>query len=154
MLIFKVLHILSMVMMITVFSGGEFFYAFAVRRGDVRGLATIHRMEKQSRAPIFGIAALFAGVVFGLLTAATGGLDFFEGWLIAAYVLVAAFLVNATVIGGKLIQLGDRAIEADEGKLPTEEVAREMATSHAVLFFVVNAAIFVMIIADMVLRPF
>jgi membrane protein required for beta-lactamase induction len=154
MLIFKTLHILSMVAMITIFTGGELFYAFAVWRRDVRALATIHRMEKQSRAPIFGIVALFAGIVFGLLTAATGGMDFFKGWLIAAYVLVAVFLINANTIGLKLIRLGDRAIEADEGKRPAEEVAREMAASRAGLFFVLNAVIFAAIIVDMVLKPF
>jgi uncharacterized membrane protein len=154
MLIFKLLHILSMVVMITVFSGGELFYAFAVRRRDVHALATIHRMEKQSRAPIFGIAALLAGVIFGLLAVATGGLDFFEGWLIAAYLLVALFLVNANTLGLKLIRLGDRAIEADEGKRPAEEVVREMAATPAVLFFLVNVVIFALIIADMVLKPF
>ena len=48
MLIFKALHILSMVIMITIFSGGEFSYAFAIWRRDVRGLATLHRMELPS----------------------------------------------------------------------------------------------------------
>lgn len=111
-------------------------------------------MEKQSRAPIFGIAALLAGVIFGLLTAATGGVDFFRGWLIAAYLLVALFLVNATVRGAKLIRLGDRAIEADEGKLPAEEVVGEMGGGGALSFFLVNAAIFAAIISLMVLKPF
>jgi uncharacterized membrane protein len=154
MLIFKTLHILSMVTMITIFSGGEFFFAFAVWRRDVHALATLIRLERQSKAPIFGIATLFAGVVFGLLTAATGGLDFFQGWLIAAYVLVAAFLVNATTLGGKLIKLADRAVEADEGTRPVDEVARDMGASHAGVFFLVNAAIFAAIIALMVLKPF
>jgi len=154
MLIFKVMHILSMVTMITIFSGGEFFYAFAIWRRDVRALATIHRLEKQSRAPIVGIAALFAGVVFGLLTAATGGMDFFQGWLIAAYVLVAVFLINANTLGLRLIKLADKAIEADEGKRPAEEVVRDMAASKAGLFFILNAAIFAAIIVDMVLKPF
>jgi uncharacterized membrane protein len=154
MLIFKALHILSMVAMITIFSGGEFFFAFAVWRRDVRALATLIRLEKQSRAPIFGIVALIAGIVFGLLTAATGGMDFFKGWLIAAYVLVAVFLINANTLGMKLIRLADKAVEADEGKRPAEEVVRDMAASRAGLFFLVNAAIFAAIIVDMVLKPF
>jgi hypothetical protein len=154
MLIFKTLHILSMVTMITIFSGGEFSYAFAIWRRDVRALASFHRMEKQSRSGVVGLLALVAGVAFGLLTAATGGLDFFDGWLLVAYVLVAAFFVNVALSARKLIGLGDSAVEADAGRRPVEEVVRDMAASGAVRFFVVNATIFAAIIVDMVLKPF
>src|SRR6266496_3373260 len=99
MLIFKALHILSMFTMVTIFLGGEVLVAFATWRRDVHALATLERLFVQSRLPYIGIGALFAGIVFGLLTAATGGLDFFEGWLIAAYVLVALFFVNVAVLG-------------------------------------------------------
>jgi len=154
MLIFKALHILSMVIMITINNGGEFSYAFAIWRRDVRGLATLHRMELQSRTGFVGLGALLAGIGFGLLAAATGGLDFFAGWLIAAYVLVAAFFGNIALSARDLLGLAEKAIEADEGKRPTEEVARDMASSSAVRFFLVNAAIFAAIILDMVLKPF
>jgi len=156
MLIFKALHILSMITMITIFSGGEFSYAFAIWRRDVRALASLHRMEKQSRSGIVGLVALLAGIAFGLLTAATGGLDFFEGWLIAAYVLVAVFFVNVALSARTLIRLGDESMEADAGQRPVEEVVRDMVASRgrAVLFFAVNVAIFAAIILDMVLKPF
>lgn len=154
MLTFKALHILSMVTMITVFSGGEFLYAFAIWRRDVRALASLQRLEKQSLLPVVGIVALAAGVVFGLLAAATGGFDFLDGWLIAAYVLVVAFLVNSAVLGREVIRLADKAAEADAGERPVEEVVREMAASRGVLFFAINAVIFVAIIVDMVLKPF
>ncbi len=94
MLIFKALHILSMFTMVAIFLGGEFFYTAAYWRRDVHALAWVHRTGVQTRVPIVGLAALLVGVVFGLLTAATGGFDFFKGWLIAAYVLVVAFLLN------------------------------------------------------------
>ena len=87
MLTFKALHILSMIAMVTIEIGSEFLYAFAISRRDVRGLATVHRLLEQARAGPASIAALVSGVVFGLLTAATGGFDFLDGWLIAAYVL-------------------------------------------------------------------
>lgn len=83
--------------MVTVFLGGEVFYTLAYWRRDVRALAWVHRTEVQTRLPIVGLAFLLAGVVFGLLTAVTGGLDLFEGWLIAAYVLLAAFVVNSAL---------------------------------------------------------
>jgi hypothetical protein len=85
MLIFKLLHILSMFTMVTVFSGGELFAALAIRGRDVRALAWLQRLRMPLGIAAFG--ALVAGVIFGLLTALTGGLNFFDGWLIAAYVL-------------------------------------------------------------------
>lgn len=155
MLIFKALHILSMFIMVTIFLGGEFFYTFALWRRDVHGLAWVHRVEVQTRVPIIGLGGLVLGVVFGLLTAATGGLDFFKGWLIVAYLLVAAFLVNAAVLGEKLLGLARKAVQADAGERATEEVLRDIAASRAATFwFPVNVAIFAAIILDMALKPF
>ena len=155
MLIFKALHILSMFTMITAEIGAEFLYAFAISRRDVRGLATIHRILEQARIGVVGIGAFAAGVAFGLLTAATGGLDFFAGWLIAAYVLVAVILVSASRLWPKtLLPLGAKAVEAEAGQRPVEDVVRDMVASRAVLWFVVMVTIFVLIILDMVLKPF
>jgi hypothetical protein len=151
--IFKALHILSMFAMVTVFSGGELFYALAIRSRDVHAVAWLH----QARRPL-GIAAfstLVAGIAFGLLTAATGGLDFFAGWLIAAYLLIALFFVNGAVHERVVTKLGEDAVAAEAGQRPLEEVAREMATSKAAgRLFAINAVIFVAIILDMVLKPF
>jgi uncharacterized membrane protein len=155
MLIFKALHILSMVTMITAEIGAEFLFVFAISRSDVRGLATIHRMLEQARIGTVGIGAFVAGVAFGLLTAATGGLDFFAGWLIAAYVLVAVILVSGSRHWPKtLLPLGAKAVEAEAGQRPIEDVVRDMVASRAVLWFVVMSTIFVLIILDMVLKPF
>lgn len=154
MLIFKALHILSMVTMVVSFVGGEFFYAIAIRRRDVHALAFVQRAVRQGRLAIVGLVALVAGILFGLLTAATGGLDFFAGWLIAAYVLVAAIFVNTALFGEKLIKLADQAIEADAGQRPAEEVIQKMATSRATLFLAIMAAILAALILDMVLKPF
>ena len=154
MLIFKALHILAMFTMVTVFLGGEFVYSWAFWRGDVKGLAWIHRLMVQTRVPIFGIAILLLGIVFGLLTAATGGFDYLDGWLLAAYALVVLFFVNSIVLGDRLLRIARRAVEADDGKIPADEVAHEMTRRGPIAFFPINAAIFAAIIADMVLKPF
>ena len=151
--IFLALHILSMFTMVTLFIGGELFFALAIRGRDVHALAWLHRRRIPLGIAAFG--ALLAGVAFGLLTAATGGLDFFDGWLIAAYLLIVLFFVNGAVNERAVSQLGERAVEAEAGLRPVEEVVREMATTNrAVLLFVVNATIFALIILDMVLKPF
>lgn len=154
MLIFKVLHIVSMFTMVTAFSGSQVFYAVAIWQRDARALAWVHRSVRRSRLPFVALGFLFAGVVFGLLTAATGGLDFFKGWLIAAYVLVAVFLVVSALLADKVVRLADKAVESDAAKLPTEEVFRDTAAGQGVLLLAVNAAFFVAIIVDMVVKPF
>jgi hypothetical protein len=154
MLIFKALHILSMFAMVTIEIGAEFLYAFAISRRDVRALATIHRILEQSRAGIASVVALVSGVVFGLLAAATGGLDFFDGWLIAAYVLIGVFAVTTTRALKTFLPLGAKAVEAEAGQRPAEEVVRDMAASRAFVWFALDAVVVVAIIADMVLKPF
>jgi uncharacterized membrane protein len=153
MLIYKALHILSMFTMATIFLGGEFFYSYAVWRRDVRALAWLQRTMMRTLLPIFAILVLLVGIVFGLLTAATGGFDFLDGWLIAAYLLVVAFFVNSFVLGDRLLRVARRAVEADDGKRPVEEVVADMADRSTIIFFPINA-IFAAIILDMVLKPF
>ena len=95
------------------------------------------------------------GIVFGLLTVATGGFDFFAGWLITAYLLIAAFFVNVAVTGLQLIRLSEEAVEAKAGKRSVDEVVRHMAERRGpLLFFPINVVIFTLIILDMVLKPF
>jgi hypothetical protein len=69
--------------------------------------------------------------------------------------LVALFFVNSAIFARATIKLADQAIEADAGRLPVEDVVREMAaSSRAIILFVINATIFALIILDMVLKPF
>jgi hypothetical protein len=46
--------------------------------------------------PVVAMGFLLAGVVFGLLTALTGGINVLAGWLIATYVLIAVALQHDT----------------------------------------------------------
>jgi hypothetical protein len=151
----KALHVLSMFAAVTVFLGGEFLYSWTVWRRDVRGLAWVSRtLETQLHIPVFGLGFLAAGIVFGLLTALTDGFDVLDGWLVAAYGLVALFLVVSALIGVPLKRLADKAVDADAGQRPVDDVVQDMAASSAVFFFPVNTAIFAAIILDMVLKPF
>ncbi len=160
MLVFKTLHILLMFAAVTLLMGETFFYAATVWRRDIRALAGIRRLSRAplylaNGAPVVAMGLLLAGVVLGLLTALTGGFDFLAGWLIAAYVLMATILVlGVSPWVRRLARLGDEAVEAEAGTRPVEEVVRDMAGSHASLLFVISAALFAAIIADMVLKPF
>ena len=103
---------------------------------------------------MLGTVFLLAGIVFGLLTAATGGFDFFAGWLIAAYVMVAALiLTNLLPAKHRVRQILEEAVEAEAGPRPVDEVVRNMATAP-IWVFAIDVVLFVAIIADMVLKPF
>jgi hypothetical protein len=153
--IFKALHILSMFTLVTLFIGGDIYYALAVQARDVRALAWVHRTELRFRIAYVALGALGVGVIFGLLTAVTGGFDVLDRWLIAAYLLVAVFVVNAQIFARATVKLAEKAVEADAGQRPVEEVVAEMAANNpARILLLVNATIFGAIILDMVLKPF
>lgn len=104
-----------------------------------------------------GASFLAAGVVFGLLTALTGDFDLLAGWLIAAYVLVAAmFLVNGSPWVQRLPRLAAEAIQVEAGQRPSEEVLAAMLRIRIATLVAVglNVLLFAAIIADMVLKPF
>ena len=154
MLIFKVLHVLSMFTAVTFLVGLQIFIALAISQRDVRGLAAIHRLARRPGNTVIGGVFLIAGVVFGLLTALTGGLDFFKGWLIAAYVMVAALLLSSLLPAKHRVrQVADNAVEAEAGQRPVDDVVRDMATAPTAVF-AIDVALFVAIIVDMVVKPF
>ena len=154
-LVFKALHILSMFAAVTFLIGEAVAYGAAISRGDVAALAAIRRLL--GGRPIVGVAFLLLGIVFGLLTALTGDLDFFAGWLIAAYILVLLlFAVNGSPWVQRLPKLGEEAMEAVAGQRSPDEVRRSMASARTATLVVVaiNVLLFAAIIADMVLKPF
>jgi uncharacterized membrane protein len=153
MLMFKALHIISMFAAVTLLVGEALFVALAIRQRDITALAAIRRLV--GRRPVVGSLFFLIGIGSGLLTAFTGGFNLLAGWLIAAYVLVVAvFVVNGLPFVQRVLQLSDEAIEAQEGRHPTEEVIGNMARSRAGLAAAVNVGLFAAIIADMVLKPF
>jgi uncharacterized membrane protein len=154
MLVWKTLHVLSMVMMVTLFIGTEIFYAASIVRRDVRALAWVQRTVEQTFIGFIALGGILAGIIFGLITAATGGLDFTAGWLIVAYVLVAAFFVNGALIGSKVVRVGQEAVAAEEAGRPLEEVTLDVAPNLGLINVAINAVLFAAIITDMVLKPF
>jgi len=154
-LIFKALHILTMFAAVTFLVGEALLYARAIWRGDLAGLAAVRRLV--GGRPVLGAAFLLFGIVFGLLAVLTGGFDLLAGWLVAAYVLVAAlFLVNASPWVQRLPRLAEDAVAAEAGQRPVAEVVRGMATvrTGTLVVVAINVTLFAAVIADMVLKPF
>ena len=156
MLIFKALHILTMFAAVTFLLGESTFLAVAVWRGDIRAVAAMSRFA--GKRPIIGASIFLVGIAFGLLAVATGGLDFFAGWLVVAYVLVVILLGLSAlpVIQKGLVGIYTMAVESEGGQRPAEDVTREMARRRRGIALVVaaNWILFGLIILDMVLKPF
>jgi hypothetical protein len=152
--IWKALHVLSMVTMVTIFIGAEIFYAAAILRRDIRALAFIQETLERWYLGVLALLGMIAGIVFGLLAAASGGFDFVAGWLVVAYVLVAAFFVNSGLIGAKIVQVAKAAIAAQARGEPPDALLSDLPPNRGVTLVVINVVIFAAIIVDMVLKPF
>jgi uncharacterized membrane protein len=154
MLVWKALHVLSMFTMVATFIGAEIFYAAAMWRRDARSLAWVHRTVERAYLGFIALGGLLLGIVFGLLAAATGGFDYLAGWLIAAYVLIGAFVVNAVVYGDKTVKAGRAAIKAEDAGESLDEFSKTMDRRSGAMVLLINGVIFALIVADMVLKPF
>ena len=156
MLVFKALHVLAMFGAVTFLVGEAVFAAVAIWRGDVRALAAMRRIA--GRRPVAAAVLFVVGIGFGLLTAATGGFDFFAGWLIAAYLMVVVLLAmnGMPVVQKGLLGVTEKAVQSEAGQVPAYEVVREMAIVRGPFLAVVaaNVVIFALLILDMVLKPF
>ena len=155
MLIFKVLHILSMFSAVTIVIGQMLLLALAIRRRDIAALAAIHRLTGGMRSAVIGAVIFWSGVAFGLLAVTTGGIDFFKGWLITAYVLVALLVLSdGSPITRAMLRIEREAVEAEAGQRPAEEVIRHMTAARPVVGVAIPVTIVAAIILDMVLKPF
>jgi len=152
--IWKALHVLSMFSMVTLFIGAEIFYAAAILRRDVPALAFIQSTLERWYLGILALAGMLAGIVFGLLAAASGGFDFVAGWLVVAYLLVAAFFGNSALIGARIVRVAKAAVAAEARGAPADEALTDLPANRGVILVLINTVIFAAIIADMVLKPF
>ena len=155
--VLKALHLISMFAAVTLLIGDGLFILIAIWRRDVRALAALHRLAPGFGLTGAGAASLLTGIVLGLVLAAVGHLNFLAGWLIAAYVMVAAILlVNVSPFVQRLRPLAREAVATEAGKSSVEEVIRGMSDLRGGLFVAmsITVVLFVAIIADMVVKPF
>jgi hypothetical protein len=146
------LHITTMFAAITVGFGSGFLMRIAYMTGQVaavRGLG----MVSARVGPLIPILFITGGI-FGLLTAISFGLNLLAPWLVIAYVLFAIAMYIGAVENRKWgEQMGQLLRTAPDGPV-TPEIAAMFDDPRVRLLTIVDYAIVVVIIFDMVVKPF
>jgi hypothetical protein len=145
------LHILVMFTAVAISQGPAVLLYSAMRRGDVAAIRAVGEgFGRVGRfiGPMFGI-----GVLIGLVAVFVGGFDPLAPWLLIAYGLtVVAFLTPILVTGPRMM----RVVEAAAAS-PTEEPSPELRSAIGAAagpVFWIDAALIVLFIVDMVVKPF
>lgn len=150
--IFTFLHVVTMFTGVAMAYGPSVLMIVASRSGDVRALrgitATYNRIGERVIGPTFGI-----GILFGFAAAIFHGFDLRLGWLVIAYVLVAATLVITFGFTSPWLVKVQAAAEASPDDRMSPELVELVRSPRNQLLLAVDALIIVAFIADMVLKP-
>lgn len=145
------LHVLVMFAATTVSQGPAFLLFRAMRRGDVPAIRTVVGQYRGLGAfigPLYGL-----GVVIGVVTVFVGDYDPFAPWLLIAYGLtVVAFATPQLVTVPRMMRIG-AAAEASPTDAPSQELRAEISRASGPVFWI-DAALIVLFIVDMVVKPF
>jgi hypothetical protein len=151
MLILKFLHIVSMFSGVTLAVGSLVFLDLVARTRDVDAYRRLDAIVQ--RTDMAAVALFLAGIAFGFLTAITGGFDLTASWLILAYVLVAAIVVEGLVFSGPwFTRIREAASQADRTAAAAEVQRLIRNPKHLAALANVNL-LFVAIIYVMVVKP-
>lgn len=146
MVAFKVVHVVSMFSVVTLWLGGWIFWDLVARRRDRQALRTVDSVTQATGG--IGFALFIVGIVAGVATALTGQIDLTAPWLLIAYAIV---LSDALVLRWSSIHVARvRAAQDDE----TADLRAVASSPRATLTFAVLAAFWVLLVADMIVKPF
>lgn len=151
MLVFKFLHIASMFAAVTLIVGSIVFLDLLARRGDVQAYLRLDSVVRRTDMLAAGLFLL--GLVFGFATALTGQLDLAASWLILAYMLVAAILVEGVFVTiPRYNHIRDVAMNSDQATAGRELSGLVRDPRHVALVTIV-VALWVSVIYVMVVKP-
>ncbi|HEX6261975.1 MAG TPA: DUF2269 family protein [Actinomycetota bacterium] len=145
------LHILSMFLSVTASLGGDWLLLIAIRRRDLEAMRAARSVWGSVEA--FGFTTLFLGIAFGLIAAVVSDLDLTQGWLVAAYVLVGSGILLGLAFGPYHKRLV-AALDASDGDRPSPELSVLLASPRPRVATALSSLFLVLIVADMVLKPF
>ena len=131
---------------ITLWVGAWVIWDLVARTGDRSALRRVDHVSQTTGQ--IGFAFLIIGIVAGFVTAITGGFNLTAPWLLIAYALVLSDLLVlrwATVHTTRV-----RAAQND----PTADLKGIASSARANVTLVVLIGFWLLIIADMILKPF
>jgi hypothetical protein len=143
---FVVLHVLTMFVVVALHSGPQILVFVAARTGQLSAVAGVAGMYARSgrAVPPLGIA----GALFGFGAALAGGFGLLAPWLLIAYVLFGALIVFGGAVSAPYIARLSEAVLQDT---PDRDV---LLGRRLTVILAIDALIYVLIITDMVLKPF
>ena len=149
--LFILLHILTMFTAVALGYGATAWLWLSARSRDlvaIRGMmSAFNRYEKV-------IPATFTlGIALGLVAVFTNGFNPLEPWLVIAYLLAAGLVVTGSqVLNPWLHRVSDAVAGLHGDRLET--LPAPFTDRRSVSLLVLDSAMLVAIIADMVLKPF
>jgi hypothetical protein len=150
-LVLKFLHILSMFGAVTLVVGSIVFLDLVGRSRDIVSYRRLDAIVQ--RTDLVAVVLFLAGIVLGFLTAFAGGFDLTAGWLILAYVLVGALLLEAFLFTLPWYsKIREAANNADDARAAAE-VERLLRTPHHVVLVAVIVLLWASVIFVMVVKP-
>jgi hypothetical protein len=145
-LIWKLVHVVSMFGVITLWVGAWVIWDLVARTGDRSALRRVDHVSQLTGQ--LGFALLLIGIVAGFVTAIAGGFDLRAPWLLIAYALVLSDLV---VLRWASVYVANvRAAQNDE----TADLKGIASSARANATLVVIIGFWLLLIADMILKPF
>lgn len=149
--ILQFLHVLTMFAAVAAATTPELLLHRIARSGDVEAIRTFSRLTQPLNKLI---PVLFVvGLVFGLLAAWAGSIDFFRPWLLASYVVfVIAMAVGGAVSAPWAERVGTAALASGTDVL-SAELAAAIHDRRGVVSTVVLMTAIVVIVFLMVVKP-
>ena len=144
-------HVFTMFAAVAASYGTEFALRRAARSGDmqmVRGVFEAVRPAGQAIPILF-----ILGLAFGLLAVFANAFNPFAPWLLIAYVVfVIALVLGGAVVGPWARRVGE-AVQRSGGA-PSPELTTLLADSRVEVVFWVDWLILLVVVFDMVVKPF
>jgi hypothetical protein len=145
-LLWKLVHVASMFGVVTLWVGAWVVWDLVARSGDRSALRRVDHASE--RTGFIGFVLLIAGVAAGFVTAVTGGFDLTAPWLLIAYALLLSDLV---VLRWATVHV-TRVREAQNDE--SQDLVAVASSGRANLTLIVLVGFWLLIIVDMVLKPF
>jgi hypothetical protein len=144
--LFLFLHIATMFAVVALHSGPHVLALAAARSGPPSAVAAIAASYARSGRLVPPLGLL--GAAFGIATAVAGGFDLATPWLLIAYGLFGLMILYGGAVSVPYFARLGQAIERDAPNLA------DLLGRRLTLVVSGDALIIVLIVADMVLKPF